>query len=449
MPWGAAVGALVGAGANKLLNNGSGGGGGAGGGTSGGSAPPVYIPKDQQGADSNFMYNKGQYEGNLYDQHNITNPVNQQLLQGQLHNPYDQVSQSSALYAQGQYYRNSGEAQAASTQGWQNANAQNAFNNQQNDRFNSNFGNVKNATDTLYGMGGQSNQNYQGLMDYQKGQMGNIQQSQGNLYNSGNQVLNTAFDPQNALYNQQQQLNTDQSRASEYARGIQSSPYGAALENQSNQNFNTNWQNQQLARQTQGLQAAQGAYGSAQGMGNSYTGAQAGLQAGQNEQYANLTNAATNQYSNYLGAQTQNNAANAQTLAGIQQNASNLGNYSAQQVTQGGQVQNNAYQNMYNQQNQALGNYQQNNQGFQSGLNQLQSNDLGYMNFGQGAQNLGFQQNAYNNQQNQQAIGSISGPIANALKGTNWTNVGNTVSGWFGNGVADSNTYNANDWFTS
>lgn len=435
MPWGAAVGALVGSVANYALSDSSGGGGsGAGGGTTGGSAPPVYIPKDQQGVDANFLSNKGQYEGTLQGQYSATNPFNQQLLQGQMNNPYSGVAQQSALYAQDQNYANSGMAQTQAMQQWLNANQQNQFGNQQNDRFNQNFSKVQNATNTLYGMGDKSNTQYQGLMDYQKGQLGSIQQSQNNLYNAGNQVLQNSQDPQNALYNRTQQLLTDQSRAGQYARGIQSSPYGAALENSANENFNIDWQNQQLARQSQGLQSAQNAYGSAQGLGNSYTGTQAGLQSGQNDQYANLTNAASSQYANYLGAQNQSNANNAQTLAGIQQNAANLGNYSAQQVTQGGQAQNAAYQSMYGQQNQALQNYQGNNQGYLQGLNQLQSNDLGYMNFGQSAQNLGYNQNLQNNQLTQQAISSITGPVSNALSNTNWGNVGNTVSGWFGGG---------------
>lgn len=437
MPWGAVAGALVGAGANYLLKDDPPAGGG---GTAGGNAPPVYIPQDQKGADANFLYNKGQYEGTLQGQYGATDPANQALLQGQLNNPYNAVQQQAAAWAQDQNYYNSQQANAQSQQGWANATAQNAQNTLQNDRFNQNFGNVQNATNTMYQMAGQSNKNYQDLMDYQKGQLGNIQQSQGNLYGSGNQVLQTAFDPQNALYNRMQQQLTDQSRAAQYARGIQSSPYGASVENLANENFNIDWQNQQLGRQAQGLQAAQGAYGSAQGMGNSYTSTQAGLNAGKNEQYAGLTNAASSQYANYLNAQNQSNAVNAQTLAGIQQNAASLGNFSAQQVTAGGQAQNNAYQNIYNQQNQALQNFQGNNQSYLSGLNQLQSNDLGYMNFGQGAQNLGWQQNMANNQQTQAGISAIAGPIGNAIKNTNWSNVGDTVSSWFGGSSGDDYT---------
>ena len=76
---------------------------------------------------------------------------------------------------------------------------------------------------------------------------------------AGLQTLMTGFDPQNALYNQQQQQNLDQQNAIQSMSGTAGSPYGAGLTSQSNQNFNINWQQQQLARQI----AALGAYDSA------------------------------------------------------------------------------------------------------------------------------------------------------------------------------------------
>lgn len=71
-----------------------------------------------------------------------------------------------------------------------------------------------------------------------------------------NQTLQTGFDPQNALYAQQFQQNQDQTRASNAAAGVATTPYGAGLENQSNQNFDINWQNQQLGRQGQAANTA-------------------------------------------------------------------------------------------------------------------------------------------------------------------------------------------------
>lgn len=81
--------------------------------------------------------------------------------------------------------------------------------------------------------------------------------SQGNnMYSGANAVMNTAFDPQQTLYNKLQQQNTDQTNANEAQRGITMSPYGAGVANESNKNFNIDWQNQQLQRQESGLQSA-------------------------------------------------------------------------------------------------------------------------------------------------------------------------------------------------
>lgn len=417
MPWGYVAGAVAGAVANKALAP-SGNGG-----TSSGNSPPVYIPQDQAGADQNFLDNKGQYQSTLNQQQSAIGPYNQQLLTGQFNNPNNFYAQQAADWTRQDFYNNANNANDLQAGNYAYAGQQMANANQANQLYQSGLGNVQNSSNALYGMADKSNQNYQGLMDYQKGQLGNIQKSQTNLYGSGDSVLNTAFDPQSALYNRTQQQLTEQNRVAQAARGIQMSPYGAALENSANENFNIDWQNQQLARQTQGLSAAQGAYGSAQGMGNSYTQNMAGLQAGQNEQYAGLTNAAQSQYSNYLNSMNQSNALNTQNTGASQQNAFGLGNQVAQSVYNGGQVGMNTGQQIYNNQNQAVQNFAGNNQSYLSGLNQLQSNDLGYMNFGQGAQNLGFNQNAYNNQQNQNAISQISGPVGKALSNTNWSNL--------------------------
>jgi len=63
------------------------------------------------------------------------------------------------------------------------------------------------------------------------------------------QTLQTGFDPQQQLYNQQFQLNSDQTNANLAQRGLAMSPYGAGVADQSNNLFNSNWQNQQLGRQ--------------------------------------------------------------------------------------------------------------------------------------------------------------------------------------------------------
>lgn len=88
-------------------------------------------------------------------------------------------------------------------------------------------------------------------------------------------ILNTAFDPQSALYNRTAQQLTDQTRAGNEARGIDMSATGAGLENQALSNFNIDWQNNQLNRETQGATSAEGInsqvssdYGSGANLGN-------------------------------------------------------------------------------------------------------------------------------------------------------------------------------------
>lgn len=434
MPWGAVAGAVASSVVGSALAPSSGGG------TSGGSSTPVYVPTNLGGVDQNFNYNKGQYENNINNTYNQTQPYAQQLFQGQMgNNTYNQNLLNNGVWSS-LAYDQAGQGSQAGQQALQNQAGQLQQQGQQaNNAYNANFGNVQGSANTLYGLGSQSNQTYQDLMNYQKGQLGNIQGSQNNLYGAGNQVLQTSQDPQNALYNRTAQQVTDQSRAAQYARGIQSSPLGASVESNNLSNFNIDWQNQQLAREAQGLSAAQGAYGSAQGMGNSYTQNQAALQSGQVQTYAGATNAAQQQVQSALQAQQQSQLGYAAGVGQQYAGASQLGSAAGNQIYQAGQSQYLPTQQIYQNQQNALTNYQNSQNPYLSGLNQLQSNDLGYMNYGQSAQNQGFNQNAYNNQQTQQAIGSLSGPLGKAFGNTNWGNVFGSSSGY---GAGSS----GNDW---
>jgi hypothetical protein len=69
-------------------------------------------------------------------------------------------------------------------------------------------------------------------------------------------ILQTGFDPQNALRDRTQQQLTDSIRAGESARGIAMSPYGAGIENKGLSDFNIDWQNAQLQRQNTAAQGA-------------------------------------------------------------------------------------------------------------------------------------------------------------------------------------------------
>lgn len=89
-------------------------------------------------------------------------------------------------------------------------------------------------------------------------------------YGAADQVLNTGFDPRSALYNRTFQQNQQENMAANEAYGLGSSPYAAGLTNQANENFNIDWQNQQLQRQ---LQALQGYTQGTEGAGNQIQGA--------------------------------------------------------------------------------------------------------------------------------------------------------------------------------
>jgi hypothetical protein len=103
-------------------------------------------------------------------------------------------------------------------------------------------------------------------------QFGNMAAGAGaSLFPYAGQIMNTGFDPQQALYARTAQQVQDQTRAAEAARGVASTPYGAGIEGQQMSNFNIDWQNQQLQRQAAAAQAASGLTGT--GIGGLGTGA--------------------------------------------------------------------------------------------------------------------------------------------------------------------------------
>lgn len=70
----------------------------------------------------------------------------------------------------------------------------------------------------------------------------------------GNQILDTAFDPQHNLYDRELQQTQDQARAASSAAGLGTSGVGVGMENQAVNNFNLDWQDRQLGRENQGIQ---------------------------------------------------------------------------------------------------------------------------------------------------------------------------------------------------
>ncbi len=132
--------------------------------------------------------------------------------------------------------------------------------------------------------GAEAGQQYSGMSNL-AGQYGNLMQGQaGQAFSAGQDLYNLGRDPQGALRERTQQRIVDANRAGQSARGIAMSPYGAAGENEAVRNFNIDWENQQLGRSVQGLQAllsGQNAGASELGQSMGYYGMQPGLtQAG-------------------------------------------------------------------------------------------------------------------------------------------------------------------------
>ncbi|WP_158683436.1 hypothetical protein [Burkholderia sp. BE12] len=83
--------------------------------------------------------------------------------------------------------------------------------------------------------------------------------TQNNLLNAGQNVYQMGLDPQNALYDRTLNQLTQQTGATNSMYGLGSSAAGAGVQNQALSNFNIDWQNNQLQRAAQGLQAYSGA----------------------------------------------------------------------------------------------------------------------------------------------------------------------------------------------
>jgi hypothetical protein len=75
-------------------------------------------------------------------------------------------------------------------------------------------------------------------------------------------LMSMGFDPQNALYAQQQNQNQQQNAAILGQSGVAGTPYGAGVQQQANTNFNLGWENQQLQRASTAAQGAGSLLGS-------------------------------------------------------------------------------------------------------------------------------------------------------------------------------------------
>lgn len=248
-------------------------------------APTPYQPANQPGADAAFQSGTGQLAqagSNLY---NSVAPQLSQISSNIANNPYYaqalQGAQGAASQATGQVApqqfagaaQDTGVANLAALAGPQYANAatqagQTGYSqaqalmpqatagaslapqvfNQAQSMIPSATQGAQIAPSVLQGLAGAGIQTY-----------GQDQQALANLgttgLQAGNQVLQTGFDPQKALYNQQFQQQQDQQQALNAMNGVAGSPYAAGVTGNQDQNFNINWQNAQLGRQVQALGA--------------------------------------------------------------------------------------------------------------------------------------------------------------------------------------------------
>jgi hypothetical protein len=145
-----------------------------------------------------------------------------------------------------------------------------------NAQYGPGYQNAANAAGAQYGALGQQLQ----------GAAGQDFGAQQGLLNAGQQVYQTALDPQSALYNRSVQQLQDQTGATNSMYGLGSSAAGAGVANQALSNFGIDWNAQQLQNQIAGLNAygqAAGQAGQLGGQGGALGAAGAGYtqQAGQ------------------------------------------------------------------------------------------------------------------------------------------------------------------------
>lgn len=340
MPFGAVAGGLA-AGIGGSLVSGL-VGGSTGGSTSGGSG--YYIPTGLQATDQTWqdLFNA---QNNAYNQYsgNLSGLGQQSLNQGlAAQQQYGPNFQQGANYAANNY----GTLANAAAGGAAELNAQ-AGNNFQT------AGGLQ-----AYGQGAYNN-------------FGNIaNQTYGRLTDAGNQVFNTAMDPQSALYNRTVQQLQDQTGATNSMYGLGSSAAGAGVANQALSNFNIDWQGQQLQRQLQGLQGLAGAYG--QGAGSYAQNMGAGVNA-LNSLYSNAGN-----YGQLAQSNLQNSLGMLDTSANALYQAGALPYNTAQTIAgMPGNLANTAQTNL--------------NATLYNPANQITSQAIPYMNYGQGAQSVPYQ----------------------------------------------------------
>ena len=386
----AATAAVVGIGAGALSIGSALSGSGSSGAGSGGSAPNIYQPYGETNQDSNFQNQQSYITGQ--SPWESLQPDYAATSQGMYNDPNAAWAQTAANnagdLANSQAQMGQGAQSMLTSAGGAGVQAGSSLLGQSQAAGN---GALYNAGLVGAGVGGGMLQsgasadyaNAGTLMPY-------ASQNAGNLQGAGNAVLNTAFDPQNALYNQQYQLNQDQTNANISAAGLGTSGAGVGIMNNSDQNFNTAWQNAQLGRQATGLSAAEGAYGTGQ----------SGLQ-GASTTAASLYGTAGNQYAagsampyNYQQQGLNNQigqygaiGAGQAGYGGIVGQGLAAGNSSVGLEQQSGALPYQTSQGIYGNQGNALNNYENSYLTAMTPYQQSAQNSLQYMGLGVNAGN--------------------------------------------------------------
>lgn len=243
-----------------------------------------------------------------------------------------------------------------------------------------------------YNAGGAANQLY--------GQMQQIPGLQGALVQS-------AFDPQNQLYNYEQALNANQTNASLAARGLNTSGVGGQIAAQQNQLFNQNWQNNLLSRQLAGVRGVGVLNQSAAGLG--------GAAASLGTQGTNMLNqSAAMPYSTQLGA--------AQSGLGLLGTVGGMGAQAALPIQQ--QIADyNAYQGR--------------------GSPSAQFGQQQAMAAGAGALGMGIGNYLGNNMGNSGSTATAGAPYSNALAGLGYSPSGYSGGAFGGISAASSNPFSS------
>lgn len=227
------------------------------------------------------------------------------------------------------------------------------------------------------------------------------------LQGAAGQILQTGFDPQQALYDRTLNQVSQQSAAANANSGVMGTPYGQSVADQNLSNFNINWQNNQLGREATAGSAASGlentALGLGQGalgLGQGATSLAAGAQALPSQTWLNQGNAVLG------GVQNANSA-----LGGLQSN------YGAalQNLLGGGGANYNFYQNQGNNTLSALGGLT-NLGNSQYQLPQQVLQDLqSYLGLGQSASTISGQLGNLGQQQLASSLSGVGGLLGSGL----------------------------------